>query len=90
MIIYNTKVEFIDTPKKDIIIKADIGRDDIQFIDQDDLTLPLVPINTAMKIGDFGINGKSIIDWLLDKPEEFKKQFLSQYLYQMAYEEMNK
>ena len=43
-----------------------------------------------MKIGDFGINGKSIIDWFLDKPEDFKKQFVSQYLYQMAYEETNK
>ena len=90
MILYNTKVEFTDTPKKDIIIKTDIGTDDIQFVENEDLSLPLVPVNPSMKIGDFGINGKSIIDWLLDKPEDFKKQFVSQYLYQMAYEETNK
>jgi len=90
MILYNTKVEFTDTLKKDIIIKTDIGTDDIQFVENEDLSLPLVPVNPSMKIGDFGINGKSIIDWLLDKPEDFKKQFVSQYLYQMAYEETNK
>lgn len=90
MILYNTKVEFIDSPKKDIIIKTDIGRDDIQFVDNDDLSLPLVPVDFSMKIGDFGSDGKSIFDWLLSKPEDFKKQFVSQYLYQMAFEEVNK
>ena len=90
MIIYNTKVEFTDTPKKDIIIKADIGKDDTQFIVNEDLSLTLVPINASMKIGDFGTDGKSIIDWFLDKPEDFKMQFVSQYLYQMAYEEIDK
>ena len=90
MILYNTKVEFTDTPKKDIIIKTDIGTDDIQFVENEDLSLALVPVNPSMNISDFGINGKSIIDWLLDKPEDFKKQFVSQYLFQMAYEETNK
>lgn len=90
MILYNTKVEFTDTPKKDIIIKTDIGTDDIQFIPEEDLSLQLVPVNPSMRIGDFGTDGKSIMDWFLDKPEDFKKQFVSQYLYQMAYEEMNK
>ena len=90
MMLYNTKVEFTYTPKKDIIIKTDIGRDDIQFVENEDLTLPLVPVNPNMKIGDFGTDGKSIMDWFLNKPEEFKKQFVSQYLHHMAYEEMNK
>ena len=90
MILYNTKVEFIDNPKKDIIIKTDIGSDDIEFIQNEDLTLPLVPVNPNMKIGDFGVDGKSIMDWMLNKPEDFKKQFVSQYIFQMAYEEMSK
>ena len=35
MILYNTKVEFTDTLKKDIIIKTDIGTDDIQFVENE-------------------------------------------------------